>query len=61
MNIPLWFAIAVIGYLGIKLTRVPAWMVAVLLIAGFLLAGSFFSGAIEAGINGGASVLGGSK
>lgn len=61
MNVPLWFAIAIAAYLGVKLTRVPAWMVAVLLIAGFLLAHSFFGGLIGSGLNGGASVLSGSK
>ncbi|UQI48710.1 hypothetical protein M1P56_32550 [Streptomyces sp. HU2014] len=61
MNIPLWFAVVIIGYLGVKLTHVPRWMVFVLLIGGFLLADSFLGGPIESGINGGASIIGGSK
>ncbi|WP_328633479.1 hypothetical protein [Streptomyces sp. NBC_00356] len=38
MDIPFWFFIAVIGLLGIKLARPPAWLVLVLLIGGYFLA-----------------------
>ncbi|MFI9307938.1 hypothetical protein [Streptomyces triculaminicus] len=61
MNVPLWFVVAVVAYLGVKLTRPPMWVVLVLLIGGVLLANSFLAGPIESGINGGATVIGGSK
>ncbi|MFC9959821.1 hypothetical protein ACIGCZ_05015 [Streptomyces nigra] len=40
MDVPLWFALLVVGYLGVKLIRPPAWLIAVLLLGGFLLADS---------------------
>ncbi|WP_406343701.1 hypothetical protein [Streptomyces sp. NBC_00648] len=50
MDVPLWLALIVIGWLGIKLTRPPAWLVAVLLLGGFLLAGSGFAPVINTAI-----------
>ncbi|MFJ9735816.1 hypothetical protein ACIRUL_31450 [Streptomyces sp. NPDC101171] len=47
MQVPLWLALAVVGYLGIKLIRPPAWLVAVLLLGGFLLADSVLAPAIN--------------
>ncbi|REE60478.1 hypothetical protein BX257_3014 [Streptomyces sp. 3212.3] len=38
MQVPLWLALLIVGYLGVKLIRPPAWFVAVLLLGGFLLA-----------------------
>lgn len=61
MNVPLWFVIGVIAYLGVKLARPPMWVVIVLLIGGFLLAKSFLAGPIEGGIVGGVGIVGGSK
>lgn len=46
MDVPLWLAVIVIGYLGIKLTRPPIWLIALLLLGGFLLADSFLASAI---------------
>lgn len=43
MNVPLWLALIVVGYLGIKLVRPPGWLVAVLLLGGYLLAHSLFA------------------
>ena len=43
MDVPLWLALAAIGYLGIKLIRPPWWLVAVLLLGGYLLADSLLS------------------
>ncbi|MCX5559051.1 hypothetical protein [Streptomyces sp. NBC_00038] len=40
MDVPLWLALVAVGYLGIKLIRPPWWLVAVLLLDGYLLAGS---------------------
>ena len=34
MDVPLWLAVIVVGYLGIKLTRPPVWLVVLLLLGG---------------------------
>ncbi|MFF9621412.1 hypothetical protein [Streptomyces griseosporeus] len=47
MQVPLWFALLVVGYLGVKLIRPPAWLIAVLLLGGFLLADSALAPAIN--------------
>jgi hypothetical protein len=43
MDVPLWLALIVIGALGIKLVRPPWWLVAVIVVGGYLLAGSSLS------------------
>ncbi|MFD5365210.1 hypothetical protein ACFWJ2_38230 [Streptomyces tendae] len=40
MDVPLWLALLAVGYLGLKLIRPPWWLIAVLLLGGFLLADS---------------------
>ncbi|GHB67696.1 hypothetical protein GCM10010331_64520 [Streptomyces xanthochromogenes] len=50
MNVPLWLALVVVGYLGIKLVRPPRWLVAVLLVGGYLLADSLLSPVIDTAI-----------
>ncbi|MFE3524133.1 hypothetical protein ACFYZ9_27310 [Streptomyces sp. NPDC001691] len=50
MDVPLWLALVVVGYLGIKLIRPPWWLVAVLLLGGYLLANSLFAPAIDTAI-----------
>ncbi|MET7383460.1 hypothetical protein ABZT08_32525 [Streptomyces sp. NPDC005526] len=50
MQVPLWLALAVVGYLGVKLIRPPWWLVAVLLLGGYLLADSLLAPAINAAI-----------
>ncbi|MFF8943075.1 hypothetical protein ACF1A5_12550 [Streptomyces sp. NPDC014864] len=50
MQVPLWLALAVVGYLGVKLIRPPWWLVAVLLLGGYLLADSLLAPAIHAAI-----------
>ncbi|WAX78975.1 DUF4175 domain-containing protein [Streptomyces sp. KMM 9044] len=40
MDVPLWLALIVVGWLGVKLVRPPWWLIAVLLLGGFLLADS---------------------
>ncbi|WP_333750882.1 hypothetical protein [Streptomyces sp. IBSBF 2394] len=40
MDVPLWLALLAVGYLGIKLIRPPWWLIAVLLLGGFLIADS---------------------
>lgn len=47
MQVPLWFALLAVGYLGVKLIRPPAWLIAVLLLGGFLLANSVLAPAIN--------------
>ncbi|WP_404958311.1 hypothetical protein [Streptomyces sp. 147326] len=51
MDIPLWLALLVVAVLGYKLVRPPLWLVAVILIGGFLLADSFLAPAIDTAIN----------
>ncbi|MBA5226039.1 hypothetical protein [Streptomyces griseoaurantiacus] len=48
MQVPLWLALLVVGYLGVKLFRPPAWLIAVVLLGGFLLADSVLAPAINA-------------
>ncbi|WP_329292448.1 hypothetical protein [Streptomyces pseudovenezuelae] len=47
MDVPLWLAVIVVGYLGIKLTRPPVWLVVLLLLGGYLVAGSFLAPAVD--------------
>ncbi|GAA2253435.1 hypothetical protein GCM10010232_47750 [Streptomyces amakusaensis] len=47
MDVPLWLALIVVAVLGIKLIRPPWWLVAVILLGGYLLAGSVFAPFID--------------
>ncbi|MFD4723047.1 hypothetical protein ACFWOY_31360 [Streptomyces sp. NPDC058423] len=47
MDVPLWLALIVVGWLGVKLTRPPAWLVLVLLLGGYLIADSVLAPAID--------------
>ncbi|WP_330320002.1 hypothetical protein OG927_09825 [Streptomyces clavifer] len=47
MDVPLWLALIIVGALGIKLIRPPLWLVAVLVLGGYLLADSFLAPAID--------------
>ncbi|MGQ4467413.1 hypothetical protein ACN6LC_000441 [Streptomyces violaceoruber] len=40
MDVPLWLALLAVGYIGVKLIRPPWWLIAVLLLGGFLIADS---------------------
>ncbi|MFE3553620.1 hypothetical protein ACFXKW_01885 [Streptomyces sp. NPDC059193] len=40
MDVPLWLALIVVGFLGYKLIRPPLWLVAVILLCGYFLADS---------------------
>ncbi|MEU3951781.1 hypothetical protein AB0F45_05565 [Streptomyces achromogenes] len=40
MNVPLWLAVVAVGYLGVKHIRPPWWLVALLLLGGYLVAHS---------------------
>ncbi|MGW3916081.1 hypothetical protein ACWEBX_31890 [Streptomyces sp. NPDC005070] len=46
MDVPLWLALIVVGALGVKLVRPPWWLVAVLLLGGYLIADSFLAPAV---------------
>ncbi|WP_326694389.1 MULTISPECIES: hypothetical protein [unclassified Streptomyces] len=50
MDIPLWLALIVVGYLGVKLFRPPVWLVAVILLGGYLLADSLLAPVINTAI-----------
>ncbi|WP_405947998.1 hypothetical protein OG588_16770 [Streptomyces prunicolor] len=46
MAVPLWFALLIVAWLGIKLIRPPVWLVIVLLLGGYLIADSILAPAI---------------
>ncbi|MGY5046880.1 hypothetical protein ACWDE0_14740 [Streptomyces sp. 900105755] len=50
MRVPLWLALIIVGWLGIKLIRPPWWLIAVLLLGGFLLADSVLAPLIDSAI-----------
>lgn len=50
MDVPLWLALIVVGWLGIKLFRPPAWLVALLLLGGYLLADSLLAPVIDTAV-----------
>ncbi|MEU1033425.1 hypothetical protein [Streptomyces mirabilis] len=50
MQVPLWLALIIVGWLGIKLIRPPWWLVAVLLLGGYLLADSLLAPAIDTAV-----------
>ncbi|MFJ6703863.1 MULTISPECIES: hypothetical protein [unclassified Streptomyces] len=50
MQVPLWLALIVVGWLGVKLVRPPWWLVAVLLLGGYLLADSLLAPVIDSAI-----------
>ncbi|MDH2389737.1 hypothetical protein QCN29_13215 [Streptomyces sp. HNM0663] len=47
MNVPLWLALAAVGALAVKHYRPPWWLVALLLLGGYLLADSLFAPFID--------------
>ncbi|GAA2476337.1 hypothetical protein AB0J57_15900 [Streptomyces sp. NPDC049837] len=50
MDVPLWLALIVIGWLGIKLIRPPWWLVVVLLLGGYLLADSLLAPVVDTAV-----------
>jgi hypothetical protein len=50
VEVPLWFALAIVGYLGCKLIRPPLWLVLVLLLGGYLIADSLLAPVIDTAI-----------
>ncbi|RPK58552.1 hypothetical protein [Streptomyces sp. ADI95-17] len=51
MDVPLWLALLTVGYLGVKLIRPPWWLIAVLLLGGFLLADSVIALVVNGFVN----------
>ncbi|MFJ6927418.1 hypothetical protein ACIQUP_09005 [Streptomyces nigra] len=47
MDVPLWLALLVVGVFGVKLIRPPVWLIAVLLVGGYLLADSLLAPVID--------------
>ncbi|MFD9786958.1 hypothetical protein ACFWYX_23775 [[Kitasatospora] papulosa] len=50
MDVPLWLALIVVGWLGVKLIRPPWWLVLVLLLGGYLLADSLLAPVIDTAV-----------
>lgn len=50
MEVPLWLALIVVGWLGCKLIRPPLWLVLVLLLGGYLIADSLLAPVIDTAI-----------
>ncbi|MGW4048241.1 hypothetical protein [Streptomyces sp. NPDC004721] len=50
MDVPLWFALLCVGALGVKLIRPPWWLVAVLLLGGYLLADRLLAPVIDTAV-----------
>ncbi|MFD3353256.1 hypothetical protein [Streptomyces fradiae] len=50
MDVPLWFALLCVGVLGVKLVSPPWWLVAVLLLGGYLLADSLLAPVIDTAV-----------
>jgi hypothetical protein len=50
VDVPLWFALLVVGVLGVKLIRPPLWLVLVLLLGGYLLADSLLAPVIDTAV-----------
>ncbi|MBJ7906407.1 MULTISPECIES: hypothetical protein [Streptomyces] len=50
MNVPLWLALLAVGCLGVKLIRPPWWLIAVLLLGGYLLADSVLAPVIDTAV-----------
>lgn len=51
MDVPLWLAVIALGYLGIKHVRPPWWLVALLLLGGYLTAHSFLGPVLASLVN----------
>ncbi|MGQ4490671.1 hypothetical protein ACN6LM_001389 [Streptomyces sp. SAS_281] len=50
MDVPLWLALIVVGWLGVKLISPPWWLVLVLLLGGYLLADSLLTPVIDTAV-----------
>ncbi|WP_393098345.1 hypothetical protein [Streptomyces sp. LN325] len=50
MQVLLWLALIAVGYLGVKLIHLPWWLIAVLLLGGYLLADSVLAPAIDTAV-----------
>jgi hypothetical protein len=59
VQLPLIVVLAALGYAGLKLTRVPTWLVLVLVLGGFYLAGTFLAPAVDSGTRTGVEIVNG--
>lgn len=59
VHLPLIAILIALGYFGLKLSRVPTWLVVVLVLGGFYLADTFVAPAIDSGTQTGVSVVNG--
>ena len=50
MEVVVSYVLIIVGWLGVKLIRPPLWLVAVLLLGGYLLADSLLAPAIDTAI-----------
>ncbi|MFH9226545.1 hypothetical protein [Streptomyces lydicus] len=57
VHLPLIALVALVGYFGIKMLRLPLWLIVLLLLGGFLLADTFLAPAIESATQTGVNVL----
>ncbi|MFI1762424.1 hypothetical protein ACH41H_10305 [Streptomyces sp. NPDC020800] len=51
MQVPLWLALLAVGYLGVKHVRPPWWLVALLLLGGYLVAHSVLGPVVGSAIS----------
>jgi hypothetical protein len=47
VSVPLWFFITCLAVVGVKTLRPPLWLVVVLLVGGYILAGSLLAPTID--------------
>ncbi|MET9877245.1 MULTISPECIES: hypothetical protein [Streptomycetaceae] len=59
VHLPLIAVLAALGYFGLKLTRVPTWLVLVLVLGGFYLADTFLAPAVDSGTRTGVEIVNG--
>jgi Flp pilus assembly protein protease CpaA len=57
IDLPLIVVLIALGYAGLKFTRVPKWLVVVLLLVGFQLAGSAIGPAVDDGTRTGVDIV----
>ncbi|MGW3242347.1 hypothetical protein [Streptomyces sp. NPDC001070] len=57
VDLPLIVVLAGLGYAGLKFTRVPKWLVVVILLIGFQLADSAIGPAVDSGTRTGVDIV----
>jgi hypothetical protein len=59
VHLPLIAVLVALGYFGLKVSRVPTWLVLVLVLGGFYLADTFIAPAIDSGTRTGVQIVNG--